>query len=85
VSVKDGSIVPKGCLIGDRVVIGPGAKLTPFERLSSSKRAERRDEDDEKGAVDDQEEDDDDDSDMEEVEASKSGSLPLPLMLIVDF
>lgn len=69
VSVKDGSVVPKGCLIGDWVVIGPKARLTPFERLSSSKRTARRDEDD-ASAVDDQEEDD---SDTEEIEASKFG------------
>jgi len=67
VSVKAGSIIPKGCLIGDRVVIGPGANVKPFERLSSKKV-----EDDEKSGVDDQEEDD---SDLEEVEASESGSL----------
>lgn len=66
--MKDGSVVPKGCLIGDRVIIGPGASLTPFDRLSS-KKATRRDEGGD-GDVGDQEEDD---SDTEEVEASKSG------------
>lgn len=27
--------MPKGCLIADDVVIGPDAKLEPFERLSA--------------------------------------------------
>lgn len=71
-SVKDDSIVPKGCLIGDWVVIGPGAKLTPFERLSSSKRAAPCNEEDENSADDEQEEDD---SDIEEVETSESAFL----------
>ena len=57
VSVKDNSVVPKGCLIGDRVVIGPEAKLLPFERLSSKKAALDQD-------------GDEDDSDLEEIEAS---------------
>lgn len=64
VSVKDGSVVPKGCLIGDRVVIGPGARLLPFERLSS-KRAYDQDDDHKE-----------DDSDLEQIEASQSGVLP---------
>lgn len=68
-SVKDDSIVAKGCLIGDRVVIGPGAKLTPFERLSSVAPCN---EEDENSAVDEQEEDD---SDIEEVESSESAFL----------
>ena len=60
VVVKEGSTVPKGCLIGDRVVIGPGANLQAFERLSVKKLATQ-----------DGGEGEEDDSDVEEVEASK--------------
>jgi len=58
--VKDGSRVPKGCLLADGVIIGPDASLQPFERLSVS-----RDE------VDVETDHEDEDSDIEEVEASK--------------
>lgn len=70
--IKDGSHVSLGCLIGERVVIGPDATLDPYERLSV-KRGEairkRNDED---------EDEDDDDSDIEEVEASE---LDFPVSL----
>jgi len=57
--IKDGSIVPKGCLLADRVVVGPNARLEAFERLSV-----KRDEAD----VDA----DEDHDDIEDVESSKS-------------
>jgi len=60
VVVKEGSTVPKGCLIGDRVVIGPDANLQAFERLSMKKVAAQ-----------DGDEDEEDNSDVEEVEASE--------------
>ena len=60
VHIKDNTNVPRGCLIADSVVIGPCAKLEPFDRLSA--RREGFD-----GEADDDEEYD---SDLEEVEAS---------------
>jgi translation initiation factor eIF-2B subunit epsilon len=62
VVIKEGSVIPTGCLIGDRVVIGPSATLQEFDRLSA------------KGSHQDEAEADDDgyDSEIEEVEASKS-------------
>ncbi|KIM49219.1 hypothetical protein M413DRAFT_438384 [Hebeloma cylindrosporum] len=60
VQVKDGSRVPKGCLIADGVIIGPDASLQPFERLSVSRDEEDVESDDE-----------DEDSDIEEVEANQ--------------
>ena len=66
--IKEGSVIPTGCLIGDRVVIGPSATLQDFDRLSAKR-----------GHQDEAEEDDDgNDSEIEEVEASKS---VLPLFL----
>jgi translation initiation factor eIF-2B subunit epsilon len=64
VTIKDGSHVPLGCLIAERVVIGPDAMLGPYERLSVKRNEADRGEDE----VDDN---DDDDSDIEEVEASE--------------
>ena len=58
VQIKDGSRVPKGCLLAEGVIIGPDASLQPFERLSASRDVESDDEEDE-------------DSDIEEVEASE--------------
>ncbi|KAF8797938.1 nucleotide-diphospho-sugar transferase [Phlegmacium glaucopus] len=63
VTVKDGSYVPLGCLIGEGVVIGPDANLDPYERLSV-----KRNEIIGTGGVDNN---DDDDSDIEEVEANQ--------------
>lgn len=57
VHIKDNSNVPRGCLIADSVVIGPSAKLEPFDRLSAHR-----------DSVDD--EDKEHDSDLEEVETS---------------
>ncbi|KAF8742368.1 hypothetical protein AX14_004922 [Amanita brunnescens Koide BX004] len=62
VHIKDNTNVPRGCLIADSVVIGPCAKLEPFDRLSA--RREGFD-----GEADDDEEYD---SDLEEVEATQS-------------
>ncbi|KJA27539.1 hypothetical protein HYPSUDRAFT_198273 [Hypholoma sublateritium FD-334 SS-4] len=58
--VKDGSRVPRGCLIGEGVVLGPDAMLQPFERLSARRSVE------EVAAAAE-----DDDSDIEEVESSQ--------------
>ncbi|KIL69661.1 hypothetical protein M378DRAFT_184070 [Amanita muscaria Koide BX008] len=61
VNLKDNSSVPRGCLIADSVIVGPGAKLEPFDRLST-----RRDE------VEAELPDEEVDSDVEEVEARQS-------------
>ena len=66
VRLGDGCHVPRGCLVADGVVIGPGAHLRNFERVSKKRDAPARAADD--GSDGDDEEDDD--SDLEEVEAS---------------
>ncbi|KIY68593.1 nucleotide-diphospho-sugar transferase [Cylindrobasidium torrendii FP15055 ss-10] len=60
VVIKDSCHIPRGCLVGDDVVVGPEAQLEPFDRLSK-----RRGEDD----------DDEEDSDVEELEASQPTSI----------
>lgn len=62
VVVKEGSTVERGCLVGDGVVIGPNASLREFERLSVPWTK-----------TEGEASDDDEDSDVEEMEASKSG------------
>jgi len=84
VQIKDGSRVERGCLVGDGVVVGPGARLLPFERLSrrlqdvedsdpdEGESEENDDEEDEDGEEDEVEDNDEVDSDYEEAEASAS-------------
>ncbi|PPQ70755.1 hypothetical protein CVT25_000076 [Psilocybe cyanescens] len=60
VQIKEGSRIPKGCLIADGVIIGPNATLEPFERLSVKRNK-----------ADIEADEDGDDSDVEEVEASQ--------------
>ena len=52
VEIKDSSVVERGSLIGDKVIIGPGAKLKPFDRLSVPWAAASGDDDDEDEASD---------------------------------
>ena len=60
VHINDNSIVPRGCLIADSVIIGPSAKLEPFDRLSAHR-----------DSIDTEPDDDEEhDSDLEEVETS---------------
>ncbi|KAK0503156.1 nucleotide-diphospho-sugar transferase [Armillaria luteobubalina] len=61
VIIKDRSRIVRGCLLGDEVVVGPGAVLPPFERLSKKRNLE-----------DEEEEEDEEDSDLEEIEANQS-------------
>jgi len=57
VTIKDGSVVEAGALVGDDVVVGPGARLKPFERLSVPWKApESSDEEDEASDIEDVEE-----------------------------
>jgi hypothetical protein len=62
VSIGERAIVPPGCLIGDGVVIGPGARLRPFERVVR-KVIEKTEEDEE-----------DEESDEEDGEVVGEGS-----------
>lgn len=64
VSIKEKSTVMKGCLLGDGVMVGPGAKIEAFERLSVKPGMEvqmdveedSEDEDEDKGDDDSEEE-----------------------------
>ncbi|RXW23845.1 hypothetical protein EST38_g1996 [Candolleomyces aberdarensis] len=58
VEIKDSSVVERGSLIGDSVIIGPGAKLKPFDRLSVPWAADPSGDDD----------DEDEASDIEDAE-----------------
>lgn len=35
VTLKEGAVIPKGCVIGDEAVIGPGVKLTPGQIIKA--------------------------------------------------
>ncbi|KAG7452606.1 nucleotide-diphospho-sugar transferase [Guyanagaster necrorhizus] len=61
VIIKHNSRIVRGCLLGDEVIVGPGAVLQPFERLSKKRDPEEVDENEEE-----------EDSDLEEIEASQS-------------
>ncbi|KIM62417.1 hypothetical protein SCLCIDRAFT_119402 [Scleroderma citrinum Foug A] len=65
VTIKDGSRVERGCLVGDGVVVGPGARLLPFDRLS--RRLQDVEESDQDSGDDEKEVD----SDYEEVDANQ--------------
>ncbi|KAF8636741.1 hypothetical protein AX17_003544 [Amanita inopinata Kibby_2008] len=64
VHVKDNSHIPRGCLVADSVVIGPNAKLEPFDRLCIGRDHRSFEVSDE-----------DIDSDLEEVEARQKSIL----------
>lgn len=57
VSIRDNSVVQRGSLVGDGVIVGPSALLRPFERLSRKR--------------DSTDSSEDEDSDIEDVEACK--------------
>lgn len=68
VTIKDGTRVLKGCLLGEGVTIGPSATLKPFARLSK-----KREETDEPPSDEEEEED----SDLEDIETSRcSRNIP---------
>jgi translation initiation factor eIF-2B subunit epsilon len=58
VHVKEGTVVEKGCLVADEVVVGPKGLLKEFERVS--KRIE-------KPPADSGADDEDEDSELEDV------------------
>ncbi|KII88609.1 hypothetical protein PLICRDRAFT_689604 [Plicaturopsis crispa FD-325 SS-3] len=63
VHIKEDSRVESGCLVGDDVVVGPHARLAPFERVSKTR--EKRE-----SAADDDGEESDEDSELEDAERS---------------
>ena len=71
-TIKDGSRVERGCLIGDGVVIGPDARLQPFDRLSRRLQDvdedgdEERDESETEGESEENEDDEDEDDEEED-------------------
>ena len=78
VQIKEASRVERGCLIADKVTIGPKARIEPFQKLlkkcQDDDEEEEEEVDEEEGEEADDEEDEDEseeDSDYEEVEASK--------------
>ncbi|KAG6911456.1 hypothetical protein DXG01_014530 [Tephrocybe rancida] len=69
VSIRDSSIVQRGSLVGDGVIVGPSARLRPYERLSKKREA---------GEILSPEDEEDEDSDLEDVEALQD-SIPKTL------
>ncbi|KAG8217822.1 hypothetical protein J3R82DRAFT_5987 [Butyriboletus roseoflavus] len=65
VQIKETSRVERGCLIGDKVTIGPQARMEPFQKLSKKCQDDHEEDDNE-------EEDDDDDDDDEEEEEEEA-------------
>ncbi|KAN0076973.1 Nucleotide-diphospho-sugar transferase [Tylopilus felleus] len=83
VQIKEESRVERGCLIADKVIIGPTARLEPFQKLLKKSQDNEEEEDEEEEdegdeAADeneddeaDDEEDDDEDEDDEEDESEE--------------
>lgn len=83
--IKDGSVIERGSLIGDKVILGPGAKLKPFDRVSlpfkefleDAKVEESEVKSDHSGSNQEEEEvfsEEEEDSDIEEVEERRSSN-----------
>ncbi|KZT26304.1 nucleotide-diphospho-sugar transferase [Neolentinus lepideus HHB14362 ss-1] len=84
VHIKDKSRIERGCLVADGVVVGPEAKLRPFERVSKRRDTEVGDDDEDEESEeeeetegDDQEEDDEDDEDESEDEDDEDSDSEL--------
>ena len=73
--------VPRGCIIADGVVIGEGARLRTFERVSKKRAVAAKAADD--GSDGDDE--DDEDSELDEVEARTSLLSPLASLCYARF
>ncbi|EIW85031.1 nucleotide-diphospho-sugar transferase [Coniophora puteana RWD-64-598 SS2] len=71
--ILDGSHVENGCLITDGVVIGPQARLGPYQRLSTKRQHKPPSGDDSDN------EDSDEDSEWDEVEANQPSDLLIKL------
>ncbi|KAI6028776.1 nucleotide-diphospho-sugar transferase [Pisolithus orientalis] len=79
VQVKDGSRIEKGCLVADGVVIGPQARLKPFERLSRRLLEKKHDHEQEEDGGEENEgegEEGDEDEDDEESEDDDENQDP---------
>ncbi|KAF8136711.1 nucleotide-diphospho-sugar transferase [Boletus edulis] len=73
--IKEASRVERGCLIADKVIIGPGARMEPFQKLlkkCQDGRAEGEEEEEEEGEEEEANEDEDDEADDEEEEDDDS-------------
>lgn len=76
VQIKETSRVERGCLIADKVTIGPQARLDPFQKLLKTCQDDHEDEEadeeeaseDEDDEADDEEEEDNDEEDESEGE-----------------
>ena len=79
VQIKEESRVERGCLIADKVIIGPTARLEPFQKLLKKSQDNEEEEDEEEedegdeaadenedDEADDEEEDDEDEDDEED-------------------
>ncbi|KAF8447592.1 nucleotide-diphospho-sugar transferase [Boletus edulis BED1] len=67
--IKEASRVERGCLIADKVIIGPGARMEPFQKLlkkCQDGRAEGEEEEEEEGEEEEANEDEDDEADDED-------------------
>ena len=64
VQIKEMSRVERGCLIADKVTIGPKTRLEPFQKLLKKCQVDHKEEEEEEEAGED--EDDDDEADDEE-------------------
>ncbi|KAF9227524.1 nucleotide-diphospho-sugar transferase [Gyrodon lividus] len=85
VQIKEKSIVERGCLIADGVIVGPQARLEPFQKLLRRRQdAEGEDEDEEDDDADEEadagedgddeaDDEDDEDEDDQEEDGSESG------------
>ncbi|KAH7889309.1 nucleotide-diphospho-sugar transferase [Phlebopus sp. FC_14] len=66
VQIKENSMVGRGCLLADDVIVGPQARVQPFERLSKRRHTAESDEDEEEENEDEEGDDEDEDEDAED-------------------
>ncbi|KAG9318796.1 nucleotide-diphospho-sugar transferase [Chiua virens] len=64
VQIKEMSQIERGCLIADKVTVGPRARLEPFQKLLKKSQVEEEDEDEDEDE-DDEDEGEDDEADDE--------------------
>lgn len=68
VQIKETSRVERGCLIADRVTIGPRARLEPFQKLLKKCQDDHEEDEDEQEDEEEQGTGEDDEADDEEEE-----------------
>lgn len=71
VQIKEMSRVERGCLIADKVTIGPGARLEPFQKLFKGCQDDHKEEEAEADEDDDDEADEEEDDDDHEEDESE--------------